>query len=477
MTRLSSSISRTISSRKAFWPSHRINAGSSQLAASALLTDLYQLTMLQSYYEEGMEDTAVFEFFVRRLPEHRNFMLFAGLEQVLEYIEHLHFSAEELEWLKRSGRFDSGFVDRLEQFRFSGDVHAMAEGTVFFPDEPVLRVTASLPQAQLIESRLINILHYQTLIASKAARCRLVAPDKTLIEFGMRRAHGAEAALLAARANYIVGFDGTATVQAEHDFGVPIFGTMAHSYIQSHQSESRAFENFAHSHPDNVVLLIDTYDTRRGAEKVVSLAKSLRKEGITIKAVRLDSGNLLEMSTSVRGILDDGNCSDISIFASGDLDEYRLAELIDSGSPIDAFGIGTRLNISQDSPSLECVYKLQEYAGQARRKKSVGKTTWPGCKQVYRHRASNSSFNGDQVTLANDVRGDGEALIVPVMRKGKRIKPAESLERIRERSSDQLASLPEHLTALAVSAEPYPVEMSQELKVLAEQVDKQFAGD
>jgi nicotinate phosphoribosyltransferase len=433
--------------------------------------------MLQSYYEEGMEDTAVFEFFVRRLPEHRNFMLFAGLEQVLEYIEHLHFSAEELEWLKRSGRFDSGFVDRLEQFRFSGDVHAMAEGTVFFPDEPVLRVTASLPQAQLIESRLINILHYQTLIASKAARCRLVAPDKTLIEFGMRRAHGAEAALLAARANYIVGFDGTATVQAEHDFGVPIFGTMAHSYIQSHQSESRAFENFAHSHPDNVVLLIDTYDTRRGAEKVVSLAKSLRKEGITIKAVRLDSGNLLEMSTSVRGILDDGNCSDISIFASGDLDEYRLAELIDSGSPIDAFGIGTRLNISQDSPSLECVYKLQEYAGQARRKKSVGKTTWPGCKQVYRHRASNSSFNGDQVTLANDVRGDGEALIVPVMRKGKRIKPAESLERIRERSSDQLASLPEHLTALAVSAEPYPVEMSQELKVLAEQVDKQFAGD
>lgn len=424
-----------------------------------------------------MEDTAVFEFFVRRLPEHRNFMLFAGLEQVLEYIEHLHFSAEELEWLKRSGRFDSGFVDRLEQFRFSGDVHAMAEGTVFFPDEPVLRVTASLPQAQLIESRLINILHYQTLIASKAARCRLVAPDKTLIEFGMRRAHGAEAALLAARANYIVGFDGTATVQAEHDFGVPIFGTMAHSYIQSHQSESRAFENFAHSHPDNVVLLIDTYDTRRGAEKVVSLAKSLRKEGITIKAVRLDSGNLLEMSTSVRGILDDGNCSDISIFASGDLDEYRLAELIDSGSPIDAFGIGTRLNISQDSPSLECVYKLQEYAGQARRKKSVGKTTWPGCKQVYRHRASNSSFNGDQVTLANDVRGDGEALIVPVMRKGKRIKPAESLERIRERSSDQLASLPEHLTALAVSAEPYPVEMSQELKVLAEQVDKQFAGD
>lgn len=450
-------------------------AGSSQLAASALLTDLYQLMMLQSYYEEGMEDTAVFEFFVRRLPEHRNFMLFAGLEQVLAYLENLHFSQEELEWLARSGKFDAGFVDRLEKFQFSGDVHAMAEGTVFFPDEPVLRVTAALPQAQLIESRLINILHYQTLIASKAARCRLVAPDKTLIDFGMRRAHGAEAALLAARANYIAGFDGTATVQAERDFGIPIFGTMAHSYIQAHQSELQAFENFAHSHPDNVVLLIDTYDTRRGAEKVVRVARTLRKEGIAIKAVRLDSGDLLDLSASVRCILDDGDCRDIAIFASGDLDEYGIAELIDRSCPIDAFGIGTRLNISQDSPSLDCVYKLQEYAGKARRKRSEGKATWPGCKQVYRRRVNNGSFDGDLVTLASDVRGDGEALIVPVMRKGKRIKPAETLERIRERSSDQLASLPKHLIALAVSAKRYPVEMSQGLKDLAEQVDKQFA--
>ncbi len=424
-----------------------------------------------------MEDTAVFEFFVRQLPEHRNFMLFAGLEQVLEYLENLHFSPEELEWLERSGRFDAGFVNRLRQFRFSGDVHAMAEGTVFFSDEPVLRITAALPEAQLIESRLINILHYQTLIASKAARCRLVAPDKTLIDFGMRRAHGAEAALLAARANYIAGFDGTATVQAEQDFGIPIFGTMAHSYIQAHQSESQAFENFAHSHPDNVVLLIDTYDTRRGAEKVVRLAGSLRKEGIAIKAVRLDSGDLLELSASVRHILDDGGCGDIALFASGDLDEYRVAELLDSGCPVDAFGIGTRLNISQDSPSLDCVYKLQEYAGQARRKRSEGKTTWPGCKQVYRRRANNGSFNGDLVTLASDVRGDGEALIVPVMRKGKRIKPAETLERIRERSSNQLASLPKHLIALAVSAKHYPVEISQGLKDLAELVDKRFACD
>ena len=433
--------------------------------------------MLQSYYEEGMEESAVFEFFVRRLPEHRNFLLFAGLEQVLQYLENLHFSHDELEWLEQSGKFDAGFLDRLAQFRFSGEVQAMPEGTVFFPEEPVLRVTAALPEAQLIESRLINILHYQTLIASKAARCRLVAPDKTLIDFGMRRAHGAEAALLAARANYIAGLDGTATVQAAQDFDIPLFGTMAHAYIQSHQSESQAFANYARSHPDNVVLLIDTYDTKRAAEKVVKLAAALAKDGISIKAVRLDSGDLPELSTSVRRILDDGGCRDISIFASGGLDEYAVAEIVDRGCPIDAFGIGTRLNISRDSPSLDCVYKLQEYAGQARRKKSAGKTTWPGRKQVCRHRADSGRFSGDVVTLADEVRNDGEALIVPIMRNGQRIGPAETLERIRERSHEQLASLPEHLRALDDAAMPYPVEISQQLKVLAEEVDQQFASD
>lgn len=419
----------------------------------------------------------MFEFFVRRMPKHRNFMLFAGLEQVIAYLENLRIRQNELAWLEQTGRLDTGFIKRLAELRFSGDVHAMAEGTVFFPDEPVVRVTAPLPEAQLIESRLVNILHYQTLIASKAARCRLIAPDKSLIDFGMRRAHGAEAALLAARANYIAGFDGTATVQAEKDFGIPIFGTMAHSYIQAHQSESKAFEDFSHSHPDNVVLLIDTYDTICGAEKVVRLAKSLKREGITIKAVRLDSGDLLELSALVRRVLDDADCGDIAIFASGDLDEYRVAELVDKGCPIDAFGIGTRLNVSADAPSLDCVYKLQEYSGLARRKRSEGKTTWPGSKQVYRRLAEDGRFVGDLVTLANDSRDDAEALIVPVMHNGKRIAPAEKLERIRQQSSAQLASLPEHLTALPVSPEPYTVEMSAGLKDLVEQVDKHFACD
>jgi len=444
-------------------------------AANSLLTDLYQLTMLQSYYELGMDDTAVFEFFVRRLPEHRSFMLFAGLQQVVEYLENLHFSREELEWLGQSRRFDSAFLGRLGKFRFSGDVHAMAEGTVFFPDEPVLRIIASLPEAQLIESRLINILHYQILVASKAARCRLAAPGKTLVDFGMRRAHGAEAALLAARATYIAGFDGTATVQAEQNFGVPIYGTMAHSYIQAHDSESQAFENFARLHADNIVLLIDTYDTLSGARKVVRLAKSLREEGKAIKAVRLDSGNLVDLSVSVRRILDESGCSNIAIFASGDLDEYRLAALLSQGSPIDGFGIGTRLAVSADSPSLDCVYKLQEYAGQGRRKRSPGKTNWPGSKQIYRRRSADGHFDHDLLTLASDSRDDGEVLIVPVMREGMRIDPVESLNAIRERSSAQLASLPRHLRTLSVSPERYPVKISSGLMDLADQVDQHFA--
>jgi nicotinate phosphoribosyltransferase len=440
--------------------------------ASALLTDLYQLTMLQSYYEQDMHETAVFEFFVRRLPENRNFLLFAGLEQVVGYLENLRFSEDELDWLRQSGRLNRAFIDDyLATFHFSGELHAMPEGTVFFPEEPVLRITAPLPEAQLIESRLINILHYQTLVASKAARCRLAAPEKLLIDFGLRRAHGAEAALFAARANYVAGFEGTATVEAERQFGIPIYGTMAHSYIQVHQSESEAFESYANSHPDNVVLLIDTYDTLAAADKVVQLAKSLREKGVTVNAVRLDSGDLGDVSRSVRRILDEGGEAGIAIFASGDLDEFRLAELVSSGCPIDAFGIGTRLNTSADSPSIDCVYKLQEYAGRPRRKRSVGKATWPGRKQVYRSCDPDGTFCSDLVTLDGDEEHDGEALIQPVMRDGKRISSAEPLVQIRERRQEQFANLPATLKELLAATDAYPVQISSVVRELADQVD------
>ena len=239
------------------------------MKTSALLTDLYQLTMLQGYFDQRMDGTAVFEFFVRKLPAKRNFLIAAGLEQVLHFLETVQFSPQELEWIAGYGAFRPPFVRYLETFRFSGDVHAMPEGTVFFPNEPIVRVTAPIAEAQLVESRLINLLHFQTLIASKAARSVLTAPDKLLVDFGLRRAHGAEAGLLAARASYLAGFAGSATVLVAPLFGVPIYGTMAHSFVQAHDDETAAFDHFAHSLPENVILLIDTYDTEAAAEKVV----------------------------------------------------------------------------------------------------------------------------------------------------------------------------------------------------------------
>jgi nicotinate phosphoribosyltransferase len=269
---------------------------------SILLTDLYQLTMLAGYFERGLTEKAVFELFVRDLPKDRGFYVTAGLEQLLDFLEEARFAPEDLDWLAASGRFSRDFVDWLADWSFAGDVHALPEGTVCFPNEPLVRVTAPMPQAQLVESRLINILHLQTLIASKAARCRLAAPDKLLVDFGMRRAHGAEAGLLAARASYIAGFAGSATVLADRLWGIPSFGTMAHSFIEAHDIEADAFEHFALAQPKNVVLLVDTYDTEAGAGKVAALAPRLAERGISVKAVRLDSGDLDAHSRRVRAI-------------------------------------------------------------------------------------------------------------------------------------------------------------------------------
>src|SRR5690625_4373948 len=317
---------------------------------SLLLTDLYQLTMLEGYYCQGMNGTAVFEFFVRKLPSQRNFMIAAGLEQVLNFLENMGFTDEERVWLQSTGRFRKDFVESLAPLRFTGDVHAMPEGTIFFPDEPILRITASLPEAQLVETRIINLLQFQTMIASKAIRSVLAAPNKRVVDFGLRRAHGGEAGLLAARASYLAGFSGSATVLADKLWHIPIFGTMAHSYIQAHDNEVSAFENFAKTQSNHVVLLIDTYDTEVAAQKVVDLALRLQKVGIAIQGVRLDSGDLAEHARQVRAILDAGGLRETAIFASGNLDEYRLKELINSGAPIDGFGVGTKVITSADTP-------------------------------------------------------------------------------------------------------------------------------
>jgi nicotinate phosphoribosyltransferase len=437
---------------------------------SILLTDLYQLTMLQGYFDLGMAETAVFEFFVRKLPPDRGFLMAAGLEQALDYLENLHFTPAELDWLAGCGRFSPAFIGYLKGLEFTGDVHAVPEGTIVFPHEPILRVTAPLPQAQLVETRLINLLHFQILIASKAARFVLAAPGKLLIDFGLRRAHGAEAGLMAARAAYLAGFSGSATVLAEHRFGVPAYGTMAHSFIQAHDDEREAFVNFAHAQPNNVTLLLDTYDTEAAAEKVVLLAPQLKSEGIVIKAVRLDSGDLGGHARNVRRILDNGGLTDVKIFASGNLSEGRLWDLIEAAAPIDGYGIGSDLVTSADAPHLDCAYKLQEYAGRARRKRSEGKATWPGRKQIFRRYGADGRMAEDLLTLEDDPQ-DGERLIHPVMRAGRRLAPSVPLTQSRAYASEQLGRLPEPLRRLR-GAPVYPVKIADTLNVLAQAVDE-----
>jgi nicotinate phosphoribosyltransferase len=438
-------------------------------AASPLLTDLYQLNMLQAYLDDGHTGSAVFEFFMRKLPPRRGFLVAAGLEQVLDYLEALRFSAEEIEWLARTGRFKQNLLDYLAELRFTGDVHAIPEGTVFFADEPLLRITAPLPQAQLIETRLINLLHFQTLVASKAARMLLAAPGKLMVDFGLRRAHGAEAGLFAARASYVAGFAGTATVLAGQLYDIPIYGTMAHSFIQSYDDEMQAFETFARARPENLTLLIDSYDTEAGARKVVALAPWLRAFGITISAVRLDSGDVIALSKSVRRILDDGGLREVRIFASGGLTEDSIAEFLRAGAPIDGFGMGTSLTTSSDVASLDCVYKLQEYAGLSRRKRSTGKATWPGRKQVWRSYGADGRMAADVLSVEGDEH-NGEPLIEPVMKDGRRLAPSPSLAAVRERATRDLARLPDPLRRLDPGAS-YSVQIGDRLLRLVDEVD------
>ncbi|MDE2230285.1 MAG: nicotinate phosphoribosyltransferase [Alphaproteobacteria bacterium] len=439
---------------------------------SALLTDLYQLNMMQTYLDHGETQRASFELFFRTLPPRRGFLIAAGLEQALDFLEDLRFSADDLDWLARSGRFSRSLLDYLAAFRFSGDVDAMPEGTAFFADEPVLRVSAPLPEAQYFETRLINILHFQSIIASKAARLVLAASGKLLVDFGLRRAHGAEAGLWAARASYLAGFAGTATTLAERLYGIPIYGTMAHSFVQAHDDEGVAFENFARSRPRNLTLLIDTYDTEAAAQKVVALAPRLRVLGIEIGAVRIDSGDLAVQAKRVRRILDAGGLAGTTIFVSGGLDEDKIRSMLANGAPIAGFGVGTSLTTSSDVPALDCAYKLQEYAGVARRKRSAGKATWPGRKQVWRHFGADGTMHGDVLSLIDDPIA-GTPLLEPVMRDGRRLaRPI--LSEIRATAARNLAALPEPLRRLEVGGR-YPVQIADALIRLAAEVDRHTA--
>jgi nicotinate phosphoribosyltransferase len=394
----------------------------------------------------------------------------AGLEQALEWLQTLAFDEADLAWLERQGGFSPQLLAYLRDFRFEGEVHAMPEGSIFFADEPVLRITAPLPQAQYVESRLLNIVHFQTLIASKAARVVAAAAGRKLVDFGMRRAHGAEAALFAARAAYIAGFAGTATAEAGRCFGVPVFGTMAHSFIQAHRSELAAFEAFARARPNRPTLLVDTYDTEAAVAKLIGLAALLAADGISIGGVRIDSGDLAAHAKAVRRLLDDAGLRDITVFASGNLDEHRIAQLLAAQAPIDGFGVGTALDTSIDAPALDAVYKLQAYAGAARRKRSEGKATWPGAKQVCRAFDASGQMLRDIVQL-DDERPVAQPLLQLCMRAGRRVTPAPSLDEIRGYHAAQMRTLPVALRSLEPTPRSYAVEISTAVHALAREVD------
>lgn len=435
-----------------------------------LLMDAYELTMARSYLENGMTGDAVFEYFVRRLPENRSFLISAGLEQAVEFLEQFHFSDEDLQWLSLDPRFNAPpLLNYLSKLRFTGNVDAVPEGTPIFANEPLIRVVAPLPVAQLIETRLMNIIHFETMIASKAARTVLIAPEKQLVDFGVRRAHGSEAGLLAARASYLAGFDGTSTLLAGRKYGIPTYGTMAHSFVEAHRSELDSFRNFAKTFPGTAVLLLDTYDTEAAARAITRAYAGWRREGIRFAGVRIDSGDLLQHSKNIRHILDEAGLKQVQIFASGSLDETIVQRLLIEGAPIDGFGVGTMLTTSGDAPYLDSAYKIQEYEGRPTFKLSEGKVTLPGRKQVFRFRNDDGTIRFDVIGLeGEEPPTDTEPLLLPAMRNGKRITPVLPLSQIRGSTLRNLADLPMSLRRLTHAIHPYPVEISPALLNLSQ---------
>jgi nicotinate phosphoribosyltransferase len=426
------------------------------------VTDLYQLTMMAGYYASGMDRlTATFEVFIRRFPPHRSYLVFAGLEQAIGDLLGLRFSADQVEGIRRFPNFagvDPRFFEALASLRFKGDIWAVPEGTIVFPGETLLRVTAPLPQAQWVETYLLTSLSYPTLVASKAARTVGVAAGRALYDFGARRGHGPHSGLLAARAAYLAGFDGTSHAEAARLLGIPASGTMAHSWVQSFESEPEAFAAYARAFPGSTTLLVDTYDTLEGVRRAAAIDPPVR-------SIRIDSGDLDRLSRAARSILDERGRSMVKIMVSGDLEEHQVERLVGAGAPIDGFGIGTELITSRDAPALSMVYKLVELEGKGRFKLSPDKKTYPMAKQVYRQRGAGGQFLLDLVTRADET-AKGEPLLVPVVRNGQLVSPLPSLESIRGRCREQLAALPEFLKPLD-SPPGYPVTYSDRLEAAA----------
>lgn len=452
-------------------------SGSLVMRDAALFADLYEITMAASYFREGMHETGTFSLFSRKLPRHRSFLIAAGLQDVLDFLQSFEFSEDAIRYLRSLGRFDAAFLGFLRALRFTGSVRAVPEGTVIFPDEPLLEVTAPIIEAQLVETAVVNFCHLQTVLASKAVRSVLAARGRPIVDFGLRRTHGLDAGMKAARCVFIAGGVMSSNVLAGLTYDIPPSGTMAHSYVIAFPHEIDAFRAFARSFPDHCTLLIDTYDTVTGAHKAATVGREMEARGHRLAAVRLDSGDLLALSKEVRRVLDAASLAYVQIFVSGGLDEDEIDHLLEEGAPIDAFGVGTRMVVSADAPYLDMAYKLVRYGGRDVLKLSAGKVTWPGTKQVYRFPAAPGRFAGDLITIADDPPPGPPAvpLLRTVMRAGTPVEPHPPLASIREHCRAQVDALPDAVRRLH-DAEPYPTRYGETLVSLQQRIAAEMSA-
>jgi|UniRef100_A0A7C5ELU2 nicotinate phosphoribosyltransferase len=437
----------------------------------ALLTDLYQLTMAACYFDQGMNEEATFSLFIRKYPKNRGYFVAAGLSEALEYLETLRFTEEDLAYLETTGLFSSRFLDFLKGVRFTGEVFALPEGSIFFKDEPILEVSAPIIEAQLVETFIINAVSLQTLIATKAARSIYAAKGRPVIDFSLRRTQGSDAGLKVARASYLTGFLGTSNVLAGKLYGIPIFGTMAHSYITSFPEEIEAFRVFAKNFPKITTLLIDTYNDLVGAQKAAKVGKEMEARGERLRFVRLDSGDIADLSRKVRKILDEAGLNYVRLLASGGFDEFKIAEVLAQGGVVDAFAVGTKMGVSADEPYFDIAYKLVKYAGRPVMKLSTGKVTLVDKKQVWRHVDEKGQMLRDTIALREETLSDGEPLLKPVMRHGRLTGTLPTLKESRDYFQEQFARLPEPLKALE-NPPPFPVDLSPGLKDLQARVEQ-----
>jgi nicotinate phosphoribosyltransferase len=448
--------------------------GTDRPRSREIMTDLYELTMAASYFEQDMFAPATFSLMVREYPPKRSYLVCAGLDPLLDYLESFHFRQDDLEYLEQTSLFPDKFLQFLETLRFTGEVRAIPEGRIAFCDEPLVEITAPVMQAQLVETFVINSVNLPTLVATKASRCHYAAGERRLVDFSLRRTHGMDAGLMVARSSFIGGFIGTSNVQAGKIYGLPIYGTMAHSYVESFDREIESFRAFAKSFPDNTVLLIDTYDTLAGARKAVTVAGEMQQAGQSLRAVRLDSGDMVQLSKQVRKVFDESGFPGVKIFASGGFDEFKIQKILTAGAIIDAFGVGTKIGVSADAPYLNMAYKMVMYNGRPVMKLSSGKVSLAGPKQVFRQRDEQGFFKGDLIGLLEEEVADSESLLETVMKDGQRLFPREPLPMIQERFREEFGLLPETYKDLEGNPN-YPVEITPRLQALQDQVRQEIS--